>query len=635
MSADSPAAILFNTDGYQVSVKNNTAIVANTSAIIAAGKDGTTSRFIAVNSDGYQYVSGNISATLSSTSGLALDATLTGGSQRNRLTDGTNNVAVVNAAPTTEYGLVVRNIPSGTQTVSGTITANIGTTNGLALDATLTGGSQRARLTDGTNNAAIVNTAPTTEYGIVVRNVPSGTQTVSGTVTSNIGTTNGLALDATLTGGTQQSRITNGTNSVSVLNAAPTTEYGLVVRNIPSGTQTISGSVTASGTVTANIGTTNGLALDATLTGGGQLARITNGTNNVSVLNVAPVSEYGLVVRNIPSGTQTVSGTVTSNIGTTNGLALDATLTGGSQRNRLTDGTNNAAIVNAAPTTEYGLVVRNIPSGTQTISGSVTASGTVTANIGTTNGLALDATLTGGTQQSRITDGTNIAAILNANPTTQYGVVVRNIPSGTQTVSGTVTANIGTTNGLALDATLTGGTQQSRITDGTNNAAVLNAAPTTEYGVVVRNIPSGTQTVSGSGNFTVAQATASNLNAAVVGTGTAGSPATGVVTVQGITNGTAIPTSTTKSATGTATSVAAAGTAQTLAALNASRLGISIYNESQQNLYVKLGSAATVSSYTVRLRGDAYYEVPYGYTGIITGIWDGTPAGSARITEMT
>jgi hypothetical protein len=35
--------------------------------------------------------------------------------------------AVVNAAPTTEYGLVTRNIPSGTQPISGTVTANAGT----------------------------------------------------------------------------------------------------------------------------------------------------------------------------------------------------------------------------------------------------------------------------------------------------------------------------------------------------------------------------------------------------------------------------------------------------------------------------------------------------------------------------
>ena len=55
--------------------------------------------------------------------------------------------------------------------------------------------------------------------------------------------------------------------------------------------------------------------------------------NGINSLSTNPVgSEQGLIVRNIPSGTQTVSGTVTANVGTTNGLALDSTLTGGSAK---------------------------------------------------------------------------------------------------------------------------------------------------------------------------------------------------------------------------------------------------------------------------------------------------------------
>lgn len=49
---------------------------------------------------------------------------------------------------------------------------------------------------------------------------------------------------------------------------------------------------------------------------------------------------------------------------------------------------------------------------------SITVDGSITANIGTTNGLALDATLTGGTQQTKITDGTNIANVLKSDGTT-------------------------------------------------------------------------------------------------------------------------------------------------------------------------------------------------------------------------
>lgn len=58
-------------------------------------------------------------------------------------------------------------------------------------------------------------------------------------------------------------------------------------------------------------------------------------------------------------------------------------------------------------------------------------------------------------------------------------VTVQGIASGTaQPISGTVTANAGTnlnTSALALDATLTGGTQKAQLTDGTNVANVLKS----------------------------------------------------------------------------------------------------------------------------------------------------------------
>ena len=60
-------------------------------------------------------------------------------------------------------------------------------------------------------------------------------------------------------------------------------------------------------------------------------------------------------------------------------------------------------------------------------------------------------------------------------------------------VSGTVAVS----NAFALDATLTGGTAKSQITDGSNSAAVVNAAPTTQYGLVVRNVPAAANAASG------------------------------------------------------------------------------------------------------------------------------------------
>lgn len=64
-----------------------------------------------------------------------------------------------------------------TQPVSGTLTANVGTTNGLALDATLTGGTQKTKLVD----SAGVNMAAISAAGALKVDNSGVTQPVSGT----------------------------------------------------------------------------------------------------------------------------------------------------------------------------------------------------------------------------------------------------------------------------------------------------------------------------------------------------------------------------------------------------------------------------------------------------------------------
>jgi hypothetical protein len=73
----------------------------------------------------------------------------------------------------------------------------------------------------------------------------------------------------------------------------------------------------------------------------------------------------------------------------------------------------------------------------------------------------------------------------------------------------------------------------------------------------------------------------------------------------------------------------------TLLSSNSARLGATIFNDSTQILYVKLGTTASTTSYTAQLVPGAYYEVPYGYTGNIDGIWAADASGAARITEFT
>jgi hypothetical protein len=58
MANDSPAAIIYSSDGYEATVKNAVAIPTGTPALIAAGSDGTNSRYITVDTSGRPVVVG-------------------------------------------------------------------------------------------------------------------------------------------------------------------------------------------------------------------------------------------------------------------------------------------------------------------------------------------------------------------------------------------------------------------------------------------------------------------------------------------------------------------------------------------------------------------------------------------------
>ena len=88
------------------------------------------------------------------------------------------------------------------------------------------------------------------------------------------------------------------------------------------------------------------------------------------------------------------------------------------------------------------------------------------------------------------------------------------------------------------------------------------------------------------------------------------------------------------STTGTVTTASVTTSNTTVLASNNSRKGATIYNEGTVTVLVKLGSTASATSYTVKILQDGYYEVPFGYTGIVTGI---TASGTAtcRVSELT
>jgi len=376
------------------------------------------------------------------------------------------------------------------------------------------------------------------------------------------------------------------------------------------------------------------------------------------------------------TGSTTVSGTVTSNQGTAAALANAWPIL-------ISDGTNTNPLTNAAPIgNEQALVVRNIPSGTQTISGAVTAtvSGTVTANQGTSASLS-------NPWPVQLSNGTNTPIITNTTPGgSDQALVVRNIPSGTQAISA---ASLPLPTGAATDTTLSARLAESTFTARINtlgqktmanstpvvfasdqtvipvsdnggsltidNSALSVVGGGTETGalrVTIANNSTGVVSVDDNGS----SLTIDNAALSVVGGGTQAtalrvtiaSDSTGVVSIDD--NGGSLTvdgTVTANAGTGTfavkeirssttaVTSVAAAAANTTILASNANRLGATVYNDSNKDLYLKLGSVASTTSFTVKLVRDAYYEVPFHYTGIITGIWDTAPSGNARITELT
>jgi hypothetical protein len=90
------------------------------------------------------------------------------------------------------------------------------------------------------------------------------------------------------------------------------------------------------------------------------------------------------------------------------------------------------------------------------------------------------------------------------------------------------------------------------------------------------------------------------------------------------------------STTATLANVAGATASTTLQAANTARFGLQIVNDSTAVLYVKFGAAAASTSYTVQLQAGESWVMPPAYR--YTGIVTGiwdSATGNARVTEMT
>lgn len=88
--------------------------------------------------------------------------------------------------------------------------------------------------------------------------------------------------------------------------------------------------------------------------------------------------------------------------------------------------------------------------------------------------------------------------------------------------------------------------------------------------------------------------------------------------------------------TGTHSSVASGTASVTILAANANRKGARIFNTDANNLFLDLsgGTAVAASRAQVVLAQNVGYDVPFGLTGAITGIWSADGAGVASVVEF-
>lgn len=112
----------------------------------------------------------------------------------------------------------------------------------------------------------------------------------------------------------------------------------------------------------------------------------------------------------------------------------------------------------------------------------------------------------------------------------------------------------------------------------------------------------------------------------------AGTDGTALRTV--LTDGSGRIVNTQKAYSSSITPISASASAIQLLAANPQRLGATLYNDTDTDMYVALGNTLTTSSYSVKVGVTQYYEVPSGYTGILYAIWDTGPEGYAQVTEI-
>jgi hypothetical protein len=113
------------------------------------------------------------------------------------------------------------------------------------------------------------------------------------------------------------------------------------------------------------------------------------------------------------------------------------------------------------------------------------------------------------------------------------------------------------------------------------------------------------------------------VNPTVAG-GNAGNSATGLPVTATVSSGSAV------------TRVVSSATDVIILAENTARRGASVYNSDANALRLLLAAGtSSATNFSVEMASNTYFEVPFGYTGALKGIWTAVGAGAAQVTEYS
>jgi len=71
-----------------------------------------------------------------------------------------------------------------------------------------------------------------------------------------------------------------------------------------------------------------------------------------------------------------------------------------------------------------------------------------------------------------------------------------------------------------------------------------------------------------------------------------------------------------------------------LLAPNPNRVRAIIYNDSTGTVFIRFGSAASLTNYSLRILTLTSFTIDFGYVGSVEGIWQNVVSGQVRVTEF-